>query len=264
MGSIPQFTDGTIDVLSKLLGEYGTGSDITRILKSQGLVDRSGESTKWRRLYNVFTESQKTYKSANHVLAFIKSFLEPTRFVGRKDEFEKARGELNEILILSGLEFGVDGNFRKLEAAKTLDEAERRVQTIRNKFQNRNIHPEVWKYCKTELMQKNYFHAVLEATKGLFQRIRDLSGVKADGPALIDKVFSIENPILVFNTLQTETEKTDHKGVAMLLKGCFSTIRSPRAHEPKILWDGEDDTADFMTLISLLHRKLDGCIRIQN
>ncbi len=46
-------------------------------------------------------------------------------------------------------------------------------------------------------------------------------------------------------------------GFAMLLKGCFQAIRDPRAHEPKILWKGEDDAADYLTLISLLHRKLD-------
>ena len=38
-------------------------------------------------------------------------------------------------------------------------------------------------------MQDNYFHAVFEACKGLFQRIRELSGVEADGANLIDRVF---------------------------------------------------------------------------
>ena len=45
------------------------------------------------------------------------------------------------------------------------------------------------------------------------------------------------------------------------MKGCFAAIRNPLAHEPKILWDGEDDAADYFTLISLLHRRLDDCVR---
>jgi len=118
----------------------------------------------------------------------------------------------------------------------------------------------VLKYCKIELMQDNYFHAVFEATKGLAQRIRDMSGIQADGAALIDRVFSIEQPVLAFNTLQTDTEKSEHKGLAALLKGCFAAARNPLAHEPKILWDGEDDAADYLSLISLLHRKLDDCV----
>jgi len=122
------------------------------------------------------------------------------------------------------------------------------------------MHQEVHKYCRKELMQKNYFHAVFEASKGLAQRIRELSGEQAEGAALIDKVFSVEKPILAFNSLRTETEKSEHKGFAALLKGCFAAVRNPLAHEPKILWNGEDDAADYLTLISLLHRKLDVCV----
>lgn len=73
----------------------------------------------------------------------------------------------------------------------------------------------------------------------------------------MDSVFSIDRPILAINSLQTETEKSEHKGFAALLKGCFAAIRNPLAHEPKILWQGEDDAADYLSLISLLHRKLD-------
>jgi uncharacterized protein (TIGR02391 family) len=194
------------------------------------------------------------------VIDFIRSFLIPARFVGRSEEFEARRGELNAILAFSGIEYGPDGKFRRCAVAQTLDEAERRVRTIQTKFQGRRIHPEVLKYCRTELLQDNYFHAVFEATKGLAQRIRDASGINADGVALVDRVFSIERPILAINTLQTETEKTEHKGFVALLKGCFAAIRNPLAHEPKILWEGEDDAADYLSLISLLHRKLDDCV----
>ena len=109
-------------------------------------------------------------------------------------------------------------------------------------------------------MQANYFHAVFEATKGLAQRIRDMVSIEADGAALVDRVFSIERPLLAMNALQTETEKSLHKGFATLLKGCFGAVRNPLAHEPKILWEGEDDAADYLSLISLLHRKLDDCV----
>ncbi|GIW53034.1 MAG: hypothetical protein KatS3mg081_2389 [Gemmatimonadales bacterium] len=110
-------------------------------------------------------------------------------------------------------------------------------------------------------MQENYFHAVFEAAKGLAQRIRDMTGLQLDGAALVDKVFALERPLLAFNRLQTETEKSEHKGLAALLKGCFAAIRNPLAHGPKILWEGEEDAADYFTLISLLHYKLDKCVR---
>ena len=259
MSAVPSLPEGQIEALARLLGECGSGTDISRVLSDRKLVDESGESTKWRRLYWVFLQLQKQHQCANRVLDFIQSFLIPARFVGRSTEFEAHRQELNTILAFSGLEYGQDGKFRQGEAAQTLDEAEGRVRTIRTKFQGRRIHPEVLKYCRTELLQDNYFHAVFESTKGLAQRIRDLSGISADGAALVDQVFSIERPVLAINTLRTDTEKTEHKGFAALLKGCFGAVRNPLAHEPKILWDGEDDAADYLSLISLLHRKLDSC-----
>lgn len=263
MSKIASMSEGQIEGLAKVLGDCGSGTDITRVLHNQGLIDKSGVSTKWRRLYWVFLNVQSQDRCANRVLRFIESFLTPSRFVGRQAFFEECRGEVNAVLAFSGLEFGSDGQFRRREAARTISEAERRVKTIRTKFQGRILHPEVLKYCKVELMQDNYFHAVFEATKSLAQRVREMTGIHADGAVLVDRVFSIDRPILALNTLQTETEKSQHKGFATLLKGCFGAIRNPLAHEPKILWQGEDDAADYLSLISLLHRKLDECVLIR-
>jgi len=260
MASVPSFAEGQVEALARLLGECGSGSDITRVLNDRGLVDGSGESTKWRRLYWIFLDCQKKHGCANQLIDFTRTFLIPARFVGRSEKFERHRQELNAVLAFSGLEYGADSKFRRIRAAQTLDEAEERVKTIRAKFQGRRLHPEVLKYCRTELMQNNYFHAVFEAAKGLAQRLRDLSGVQLDGAALVDRAFSIERPMLVMSALQTETEKSEHKGFAALLKGCFAAVRNPLAHDPKILWEGEDDAADYLSLISLLHRKLDDCV----
>ena len=260
MSSVPSFREGSIESIARVLAECGSGSDISRVLVDRGLQDGSGESTKWRRLYWIFLEVQRRDRCANRILDFIQSFLTPGRFADRNDKFESHRSALNMVMALSGLEYGADGQFRNRPAAATLTEAERRIKTIQAKFQGRRIHPEVLTYCIAELMQDNYFHAVLEASKGLEQRIRDKSGLEGSGASLVDKVFSINEPVLAFNTLRTETEKTQHKGFAALLKGCFAAVRNPLAHEPKIMWDGEDDAADYFTLISLLHRKLDDCV----
>jgi uncharacterized protein (TIGR02391 family) len=260
MPPIPPFPEGLIEGIARILGDCGTGSDISRVLAACGLEDNSNESTKWRRLYWVFMQSQQDFGVATHILAFTQSFLIPARFVGRSDEFEARRLELNVHLAFAGLEYGQDGRFHQRTAARTLDEAEARVRTLRTKFQGRCIHPEVLKYCRAELLQDNYFHAVFEAVKGLAQRIREVSGIDLDGVDLVDAVFSVKQPVLALNTLQTESERSEHKGFANLMRGCFTAVRNPLAHEPKILWQGEDDAADYLTLISLLHRKLDDCV----
>ena len=260
MSAIPSFQEGSVESLAKLLAKCGSGSDISRVLADRGIQDGSGQSTKWRRLYWIFLDVQRRDRCANRILDFIQSFLALGRFANKNDEFDAHRSELNTVLALAGFEYGADGKFRNRPAAATLTEAERRVKTILAKFQGRRIHAEVLKYCKAELVQDNSFHAVLEATKGLAHRIREMSGVDGDGAALVDRVFSTNQPVLAFNTLQTETEKSEHTGFATLLKGCFAALRNPRAHRPRVLWKDEDDTVDYFTLISLLHRKLDDCI----
>ena len=224
------------------------------------MTDESEESTKWRRLNWVFSDMQSKYHCANKIIEFISIFLARTRFVDRNTEFERARADINVILALSGLEYGADGQFRNRDAARTISDAERRVDAIKAKLNGRRIHSEVLRYCRSELMEDNHFHAVFEATKGLAERVRESSNSDFDGAQLVDEVFMGDTPILAFNTLRTTTERSEQRGFAFLMKGCFAAMRNPLAHEPKILWDGEDDVADYFTLISLLHRKLDDCV----
>ena len=260
MALIEPLPEYQLETLAKFLGECGTGSQINMLLDQQGIQDRSGESTKWKRLYWVFREMQRRDQAANCILTFIVSLLAPERYVGRSDDFERVRTELNQHLLFRGVEFGRDGQLLPVKAAQTLDEAEHRAKAIRAKFRGRRLHPEVERYCRAELMQDNYFHAVFEATKGLAQRIRDMSGMDGDGATLVQRVFLEKPPVLALNTLQTETERSEHRGFAHLLIGCFGAVRNPLAHEPKLLWQGKDDAADYLTLVSLLHRRLDECV----
>ena len=252
--------DSVIEPVARLLGDYGTGTDISQILRDVGISDESPGDTKWRRLDRAFRDVQSRDKSANRILAFIAAYLAPVRYVGRTDEFERRREELNITLAFAGLEYRDDGQFQSRDAAQTLSDADERASRIRAKFKGRTLHPEVLKYCRAEMMEENYFHAVFEATKGLAERIREKSGVDGDGAKLVDRVFLGDKPSLALNSLRTETEWSQQRGFAALVKGCFAAVRNPLAHEPKILWEGEEDTADYLSLISLLHRKLDECV----
>ncbi|MFZ1730426.1 MAG: TIGR02391 family protein [Bacteroidota bacterium] len=262
MSAHPPFDTDTAEAIAKVLGKAGSGTDINRYSLVIGFVDDSGESTKWRKLNWVFQDTQATTKSANQILAFIKSYIVPSRFVGKRDVFELHRGALNANLILHGLEYGKDSEFRYTTQARIQDVAEARARGVRDKLAYRDAPAKIYKYCQSELMQENYFHAVFEACKGLFQRIRVISCIESDGANLIDQVFSVERPYIAFNTLQAETEKSEHKGFAQLLKGCSAAIRNPLAHGPKILWQGETYAADYLTLLSMLHRKLNQGVKV--
>ena len=201
------------------------------MLERQNVRDVLGpDETKWRRLYEALAAAQNECQCSDHTLGIIKAILDPVKFTKRKAYFEETRQNLNEILAFSGFEYMSDGEFRSRPVARTLADAERH-ETLLAKLDGRNIHPGVLAYCRPELLQDNYFHAVLEASKGLAQHIRNKSGSGEDGAKLVNEVFLQKNPVLAFNALKTQTEKSEHGGFAALLKGVLrSHSKSARPH----------------------------------
>ena len=54
----------------------------------------------------------------------------------------------------------------------------------------------------------------------------------------------------------------EQKGFAHLLVGLFGAVRNPLAHAPKTNWPmSEQDALDILTLVSLIHRKLDRTLK---
>lgn len=112
-----------------------------------------------------------------------------------------------------------------------------------------------------ELLADDCFHAVFEAVKGLAHRIRDMSGIEADGAKLVDAAFGGEAPVIAFNALQTSTDVNEQRGLANIMKGLFSAVRYPQAHSPKLLWHlPENDALDLLGTLSMLHRRLDRAV----
>lgn len=186
--------------------------------------------------------------------------MEPVRFSEQHEKFEYLRGRLNKVLPYVSLILDGNGELQHVEAAKGFFAAQQRAGRLERKLRERGVHGDVLKFCKAELLQDNYFHAVFEATKSIADKIRDLSGLENDGAELVDKAFGMGTtgiPLVAFNSLQTETEKSEHKGLMNLLKGLFGTVRNTTAHAPKIKWKiDEQDALDILSFASLLHRRL--------
>ena len=122
---------------------------------------------------------------------------------------------------------------------------------------------ESWPFVVKNFCKKTIFTPSLEATKSVADRIRELTGLTKDGAALIDEATSLKGsqPILAFNELKTEWEKSEHTGLAMMTKGLLAMARNPTAHAPKVKWAVElNDALDVLTIASLLHRRLDSAI----
>jgi len=102
------------------------------------------------------------------------------------------------------------------DMATTLDPARACAGRLKAALESRTVHEEVLSYCRAELLDENYFHAVFEATKGVAERIRTLSGLSGDGADLVNKAFAGQQPVLVLGPLITESEKSEQKGFANL------------------------------------------------
>jgi uncharacterized protein (TIGR02391 family) len=241
-----------------------TGSELSKAIRDSKMNDVSPEMTKWKRLYNSCVDMQVRTNCSNNILTLIQISYHPSRFINNKERFEERRSELNKILSFVGLEFSDKGKFHPVTKSETISDAEKRATLLLTKLNDRDVHSDIIRFCKSELLQDNYFHAVFEATKSVADKIRRMTGLTGDGAELIDLIFSINNPILRINDLKTETEISEHKGFANLLKGFFGMFRNTTAHAPKITWVIEEkDALDMMSMASLMHRKLDNAVKIK-
>lgn len=264
MKIIPPFRSADLEAIAKILGDTQTGltgTEIGHILDECRVPDTSPDMTKRKRLYNALVVEQNKKKYGNHVVAFIHKSMNPVRHADALNYFESKRTELNRVLAFSGLELGKDGKLRPVQKASTIEEAEERASRLRTQLESRCVHEDVLKFCRAELLKENYFHAVLEATKSVADKIRTLTGLTTDGSELATQAFSLGKsgrPRLAINSLVTETERAEQRGFTNLLVGLFGTFRNPTAHAPKIYWPiDEQDALDILSLISLVHRKID-------
>jgi uncharacterized protein (TIGR02391 family) len=268
MAAIPPFEKTVLERICDVLGDTSTGltgSEIGKLLNRLGIADPMPGMTKRVRLFEALHDRQQADHCGNLVAAFIQEAMNPVRYTGHVDYFERKRNELNAVLAFAGYELGENGTLRHRQAARTLTEAETRAERLQAELCKRGVHADVLRFCRAELLQGNCFHAVLEATKSVAEKIRTKTGLTTDGAELVDQAFGLgksEIPLLAFNSLQSETERSEHSGLMNLMKGVFGTFRNPTAHAPKNSWNiSEEDALDLLTMVSFLHRRLDKAVR---
>jgi len=257
---IPAFSASAVEQLCKVLADAVTGSQIPNLIAPLKAPESPGDeqNTKWMRLFNAVSARQNQQQDGKPLLRLVSEVMAPVRFRSQAD-FDAARALVNERLLLSGFRVVEDGKVARVRAAVTLDEAQQRADDLRAELSRRAVHLDVLRFCRAELLQQNYFHAVLEASKSVADKLRGLARTTGDGSPLVDATCSLASgPRIAFNSLATEWERSEQTGVATLMKGLFSTFRNPAAHAPRVLWaTSSQDALDMLTLASMLHRRLD-------
>lgn len=268
MAAIESIEETKLQAICDVLGDTAeglTGTEIGQMLRQAGIDDPFAGGTKRHRLFAALQDRQRRDRCANSVFAFVQFAMDPVRYVREPQRFHERRERLNQALIFAGWSLGENGKIAPAGRAATMTEAQARAGRLRAALERRGrIHPDVMRFCSAELVANDSFHAVLEATKSLAEKIRHRTGLQGDGGGLVDEAFGFRGavPYLALNTLQSETEQSEQSGFMNLLKGIFGHFRNPTAHAPRAVWHLlEEDAVDLLTFASYLHRRLDAAVR---
>lgn len=266
MNRLPCFEVSIVDSVCRVLGDTDdglSGQEIGRILADMEAEDPTPGMTKWKRIFNALALQQNLHQVGNHLVMFVNRAMAPARFVRKPEQFQRWQDGLNVAMSLAGYGVNDQGKVVLTTRETTVSGALARANRVKATLEARGTHPQVFIYCTAELLAENYFHAVLEAFKGVAERLRQMSGLAVDGAELVNQALSTKAPIIALNSLSTETEVSEQKGFGNLLVGLFGAIRNPTAHAPKVIWPmPEQDALDIFAMVSFIHRKLDGASKV--
>ncbi|UAY55761.1 TIGR02391 family protein [Arachidicoccus terrestris] len=258
------FDDITLRNLSDIISDMLTHRQITEAFSSAGISESPQGTNKTDRVFYALKERQEQDRCGNNVLAFVLRLLNPKRY-NSEEAFENNRARINEKLAYEGIEIDKSGLPKLVDKAKTISEAKGRSLKIKEKVHGIGVHADILPYCEAEWLKDNYFHAILEITKSVAEKLRQKSGYNSDGADLVDDCFALgkeKKPMLAFNTLQTPSEESEHKGFGNFCKGFFSMYRNPKAHNPKIFEDTQlTQMTEVLVVATIIHNKLDNTYR---
>lgn len=246
------------DVLSGII----THSNITEYLKDCN-ISESGGSNKTDRIYYALKERQDKDGCGNNVAAFILRIITPKRYSDEL-EFEGHRTLINEKLAFAGYFISEKGEIKLCSKASTISEAQERSQKIKNKIHGMKIHHNIIPYCDEEWLRDDYFHAIEEVAKSVFDVLKQKSGnYSIDGAVLVDFCFALKDekspkPKLAFNMLSSDSEISEHRGFANFCKGFYGMYRNPKAHSSRKNEETSlEQFAEVLVVATVIHNRLD-------
>lgn len=128
-------------------------------------------------------------------------------------------------------------------------------------FGDLDVHPEIGRAVEKLFRDGHYANAVEDACKVLDGLVKIRSGrFDLGGTDLMQTVFSPKTPVLRFNQLTTETDKSEQQGMMFLFAGAMLALRNPRAHE--LMQDDPEQAIEYLSLLSMLAKALDRAERV--
>ena len=119
------------------------------------------------------------------------------------------------------------------------------------------FHPEIERVSGQLYRDGHHKQAALEAYIRVIEEVRARSGLALDGDSLMNRAFGCENqtPVIQFNSLQSQEERDEQKGLMFLYKGIVG-LRNSKAHSNRLFNDPRR-AHEYLALASLLMRLLE-------
>ena len=206
----------------------------------------------------------------------------PADSIGMRDKYCEARWKATEFLKENGvikdfkliqkfrrweskLAIGLEKDFfegvlKKMEAEyinRISKEGQQRPETLKTFWDL--LHPKIVEVSKSRFETNHFADSVEAALKEINNIVKVIVkqkyGQEYDGADLMNRAFSLQNPIIVLDDLSTDTGKDIQKGYLQIFSGAMTGIRNPKAHE-NIKIDSQR-AIHFLFLASLLMFKID-------
>jgi uncharacterized protein (TIGR02391 family) len=113
----------------------------------------------------------------------------------------------------------------------------------------------LWDEIRKSYEDKNYTGAIIDAVYLMSNILRDKTGLKSDGVALVGQALGGKNPMLKVTKLESESDLNIQQGLEQILRGIYQAIRNPRSHEKHI--DNETEALAIILFIDYLIKEID-------
>jgi uncharacterized protein (TIGR02391 family) len=123
-------------------------------------------------------------------------------------------------------------------------------------FGSLDLHMEIKRAVGQLFADGHYSNAIEDACKVLDGLVKLRSGkYDLSGTDLMTTVFSAKNPILRFNDLASDSDRSEQQGLMHLYAGAMLAFRNPRAHE--LVKDDAEYALEAISFVSMLAKTLD-------
>lgn len=120
------------------------------------------------------------------------------------------------------------------------------------------LHPVIIEKTLPLFMDGHLREAVLNSVIAVFDMIRQRTGLNLDGKDLVGRAFGMDNGILGFSELHSETGKNDQAGVLQIYNGIYQGVRNVKSHS--LTHDlNQLKAAQYLVMMSLLARRVEEC-----